>query len=167
MFIIFAVCLAMCMTMVIQTSRAIHSRVVYHLPLYTRLRLSAPSQHLLKEYYALPEDHRPDVDMHAMLQALDTKHQDKSVNGHFVRWGGESTYFTWDCNLSWQQRDECEYRDYHNMHKEMAGIQKDLKDREHTLAMARAEHELGQVEEFTERLRSERELIQEVTKELT
>lgn len=130
--------------------------------------MSLAGKQLLKEYDALPAEHRPDIDLKAIVEALDIKYPDISkLNYHFAA----------DFNLdrvSWTRhesrlhdRNRCPYSEYMNLHNEIQGIQKELAAREHKLKLAGVQHSLDELSVVTQRLREERQIIASVTRELT
>lgn len=134
--------------------------------------LSAPSKQILQEYRALPEQNRPVPNIYNILTALDTKHRDATA--HFMRSrysyakSKEIHSFTWDCGCyDYRGREACGHTEYKNIHNGIKEVTEKLATQKRQIELARVEGGLQDAKELTERLRDERNLIHEVTQELT
>lgn len=127
----------------------------------TEVKLSAPSRNLIREYDQLPDDIKPYPDLTNMLVALDIKHGITAANYHFVI--GNYSYFSWDTRCD---HKNCAFSVYHSIHSEIKNLIKARKEQEHVLAVANVQHDLDEVNLLTARLREERILTNDVTKEL-
>lgn len=126
--------------------------------------MSNAAKRLVKEFNALPSASRPLFDMEELVKALDIKHGDiEKIDNHFYDYPHD---FTWKC-MCRQHNRACRYPDYQNLHLEIEGIGKALAEQEHALKVAGVQASLDQIQELTQTLRQERELIESVTKELT
>lgn len=141
----------------------ISSRRKYALPRKTFTNFSQPAQRLLKEYHALPIENRPYANLKSILAAMDVKHGVETVNEHYRtdRYNDERS-FTWVCRCY----RVCDY-EYRQIHTALSEIEQALVDREHAMAVAAVEGGLDAIEQFTKDLRAERDLIHDVTKELS
>lgn len=154
-----------------EVTRSITTRKRYGITLRQMRELSGPSRRLMKEYYILDDKHKPHGDLYPMLTALDTKYRDENITSHFRSYGYEGeSYFTWNCHhmTGATGNKNCPLMpEYRNLHVEIDAIKKAARAQENALEISKHEHELGAVEDFTQRLRDERKLIDDVTKELT
>jgi hypothetical protein len=134
-------------------------------------------------YEKLPHEHRPSYDIMAALRALDTKYGKEEVNEHFCRldpysftrvrdWKCECVYdaYRGEYNNGAHCRFSPEYMAMVNGISDIAAAlgrrEQAIKDREHEMVLAGMENDLRSVEEITKALRSERDLIDNVTKEI-
>ena len=128
--------------------------------------LSSAARQLLVEYRKMPADLRPNVDMFDIVAALDIKYGVGHVTRHFsetVYNGG--TVFSWNCRT---HAGPCSrYPEYVNIKNEMDALRQAKADQEHALKMSGAAHGLAEAQNMIDWLRQERELVNEVTKELT
>lgn len=124
---------------------------------------SNPSIRIIEEYRKLPAENRPYGNIVHMLDALDTKYGVEAVDSHFDKSYHDHYVFSWSCPCY----RECVYYEYHDIHKALTEIKAAIAEREHATQMASLSGGLSMVEEFTERLRQERDLITDVTKEIS
>jgi hypothetical protein len=147
----------------------LQSKKTYALSKKEVKKFSWASKQLIQEYNALPDGNRPLGDITYPLSALDTKYGGaEKVTKHFAktRNGYEHSYtdYRWhNCNC----RYDCKMKDYKEMHDGIAGIKSALATQEHAMLMAGVESGLSEAASIAERLRQERELIEDTTKELT
>jgi hypothetical protein len=146
-------------------------RSQYGIGLMTHQSLSWPARQILSEYRALPEDNRPYANILEVVTALDTKYGKDNANSHFRVSGYESSHPSWHCTCNNRRytssaHTPCKFKDYKDIHLVFVEIQTAITEREHKLALQRVEGGLDAAKELTARLRAERDLIKDVTKEL-
>lgn len=148
-------------------------------------KFSSASATIIKAYNDLPEEHRPAYDIKAGLRALDTKHGLETVTAHFVHRSRYSHYddlaFSWSCSCIWNefdyeytQHEEClHFPEYKALYDSIDDIGDSLRAREqailareHQMVLAGIESDLRSIDEITQALRNERDLIDNVTKEI-
>lgn len=146
-------------------------------------RLSAPAKSVMKSWDELSDDNRPDEDILSMLKALDLKYGITTVNNHFrvsemgnysyERDGGRYPSLFDTYKFSWKSLDGCDhgkrcrFSEYKALADSINGVVKAAKEQAHALEISGVQHNLDAVARVTERMRSEREIIESVTKELT
>lgn len=119
---------------------------------------SDPARAIIRRYDELPAEHKLDINIKAVLRAMDIKHGVSLVNEHF-----NSRYY----QLDWHSCEHKGFKEYRDMAREIEYIQYALAERERQLAISEVQHDLDQIKVVTAALRQERQLIQQVTKELT
>jgi|SRR6478735_3282333 len=133
----------------------------------TTRALSDPAKRIKKQYDELPSANQPYSNILYILKALDTKHEVDAVNSHFSEryrrsYDKVQYRFNWNCGCYRQ----CTYNDYKELNKALSDIQDALDQQRRALEVAGVSDGLSQAESLTEHLRRERDLINEVTKEL-
>lgn len=123
------------------------------------------SKELVKEYYNIPEHNRPYANIKAVVKALDTKYDVAEVNSHFRRRGYKNSYPAWDCGC--YSTDRCRFGDYKTLRVSFKSIVDALADQQYQLALSAVEDGLNEAGTLMDRLREEKNLITQVTKELT
>lgn len=130
-------------------------------------KFSWPSYQIMKKYNELPDDHRPFADLKEILVAIDTKHGIGIVNSHFTA-AYSSSIRTWNCGTYGTGKCiQCVYNEYHQIRGAISEVEAALKMREKTLAMSKVRHGLDSIGQLTADLRRERDLINQVTRELS
>lgn len=135
------------------------------------IALSWPAQQIVEDYAKVPAANRPYANIEYLLSALDIKHGRRAVNNHFAERcygrGGSGTYlkFSWKCGC--YQHRPCTFPEYKDLYKGIILIQESLAKQAHAMKISGVADGLTAVEDLTERLRQENELINTVTKELT
>lgn len=133
--------------------------------------LSRPSKNLLEEYHALPDENRPVPNLHHALVALDTKFPNATNHYRASAYGyknGKRVYYhSWTCQCDSYYRDDCDMKDYVDIHNGIRTVRKNLAEQAHLLELHRVSGGLETAKSLAERLREEGELIETVTKELT
>lgn len=128
------------------------------------LRRSWPAKQIIKDFNSLPPEHRPDMDVEAIVESLDKKYGVHEVNSHHEVFSGYDYEYTWRVC---RRGEVCMFPEYYDIYDAIQGVKRDLKDREHKLMLNSISHDLENVAELTRRLRQEREIISEVTKQVT
>lgn len=125
--------------------------------------LSSPAGELYREYMALPESSRPFDDIIPILKALDENtgpapNPDRRY--HFVRWDK----FVWNdgCNHRY-----CDFRGYYDLHVQIEKVAKALEEKERAMVLAKNQGRMLELETLIESLRTEAEIQNEVTKEIS
>ena len=128
---------------------------------------SWPAKQILKAYHALPAGNRPAGDISAMLTALDTEHEVKTVNEHFEnryhRYDDKALY-TWNCRC--YRPGICTYKEYHEINDAIEEISKALAKQQKAMIVAGISGDLGEAKALAARLKEEREIIDSVTEGL-
>lgn len=141
--------------------------------------LSWPSEQILKEYEALPEESQTYGDIEDTLRALDTKHDRNLLNSHFYLGPDEfhdaNGWTTWGGGNSWignlegvsvdpvtgedrrHQHHGCIGSEHYALHVAIEEIRKAIKAKEKAIELAGVEHELGHVPTLLEALQREAE----------
>lgn len=148
-----------------------------------RKGLSAPAKSVMKSWDELSDDNRPDEDILSMLRALDIKYGVTAVNNHFrvsdignysyEHDGGRYTSLFENYKFSWKSLDgcdhgkRCKFPEYKALADSINGVVKAAKEQAHALEISGVQHNLDAITRVTERMRSEREIIESVTKELS
>lgn len=162
----FIMLVAAIITLSIVTPVEISRRKTYGLGRKERKSLSRPSLMLVKEYRALPLNNRPYENILNIVKALDVKYGIKEVTSHFSRSGYEGgSVHTWNCRC--YRAEVCPHKEYLYLHGGISKIAEAIADQQHALEVAGVEDGLSEVEELTNRLREEHEIIQQVTSALT
>src|SRR6478735_7285473 len=156
----------------------IASPIVVHRKLfsYNGQYLSRPARDTLRLYRSLPADNRvvSEWEIKSSLAALDTKanNNHKQIEKHFSRMGWETSKYTFPqptdkcSHLERKYSGSCFYHGYTDMYREMKLVQQSLSEREREIALNRVSSALNDVSAITARFRQERELIDDVTKEI-
>lgn len=113
------------------------------------------SNQIRQEFYAIPADHRPSVDLDAILHALDTKHEIENVNRHFMYPNGTFKGVSWTNHPNCSSTLRCPFNEYTKIHDQMAILMSAYREREHALAIAEQEHGFRQLEDLTRALDNE------------
>lgn len=127
------------------------------------LRRSWPAKQIIKDFNSLPPEHRPDMDVEAIVESLDKKYGARRVDSHFEVFNGYNYEYTW---RACRRGEDGMFPEYYDIYDAIQGVKRDLKDREHQLMLNSISHDLENVAELTRRLRQEREIISEVTKQV-
>lgn len=127
------------------------------------LPLSWPSRQILALHNTIPSENLPYGNIYNMLLALDAKHAGWAITEHFSRRSYDGRVY----NMNRCPSTRCEFVEYHFLYNELTSIQEALAEQAHKLKIAGLAGTLTEVEEFTQRLREERDLINSVTKQLT
>lgn len=133
---------------------------------------SWPANQLLKLFREVPTANRPygEENFATVLKALDVRHGGKdTVNQHFMEYSSNS----WQCCWAMRYKDYegyeesvCSMSEYHDLKDELEGIQIALAEQAHALELAGVQNGLNMLEDLTSRLREERQIIEDTTKEL-
>jgi len=124
---------------------------------------------LVKEYNALPDNHRPYANIKTIVKALDTKYGVDKVNNHFTTERYDSNKRRRVNVPSWEHRGcypDCSLPEYKDIHESFIQIEKALAEQQYKFAVAGVSDALHAAADLTTRLREERDLIRQVTKEL-
>lgn len=128
------------------------------------LRRSWPAKQIIKEFRSLPPENRPDMDVEAIVESLDKKYGVREVNSHHKVFNGYNYEYTWRVC---RRGEVIMLPEYYDIYDAIQGVKRDLKDREHKLMLNSIRYDLEKVAELTRMLRQEREIISEVTKQVT
>lgn len=139
-------------------------------PLITKVPRSWPAGQICVEFYALPPNHRPSIDVDAVVNALDTKYGIEDVNAHFKgnvitadrRW---TTAFTWNHNTC-NSNPVCPFADYTRLHEQIELVTVAYKKQQHALAVAEQQHGFEQMREMLDGLRDEAQSLDESTADI-
>lgn len=148
-----------------------------------RKGLSAASRSIMKHWDELPKDSRPDEDILSMLKALDIKYGVNEVNNHFrISDVGDYSYernghlypslfqdyvFSWKSHDGCKHQTACKFPEYKPLATSIHQVNEAAKAQARALQVAGVQHNIDAVARLTDRMRSEREIIESVTKELT
>lgn len=149
--------------------------------------LSKVARQLLTEYMKLPLESRPWDDITPMLRGLDaaTAHDTQGRMDHYdenaymrnfyTRRGdsGFGPYELYPVHFRWEPskqqscgRGSCEFHAYKNLHDELVKLKEELRLKERALAKQVNAHHIDAAKELEAALRGERQLQNEVRKEL-
>lgn len=152
-----------------------------------RASFSWAAAQVMDAFESLPEAHRPSMNVEAAVRALDTKHGVDSLNAHFRVWNSWSHYSSpsFECSCVYDPHDdgrsgdraladEClRYPEFAQLIQSVKDIKDALQrqedaiaDREHQMVLAGIESDLNSISIITAALRAERDLINDVTKEI-
>lgn len=134
--------------------------------------ISWVGREVIKGFNSLPENHKPYGNIKAIVTALDTKYTIDKVNNHFKekyydRGSGYGEYKyrdSWECSC--YKHKPCAYPEYRNFIRSFIEIKEAVANQQYRLAVAGQSDALNEAEALTVRLREEKELIDQVTKEL-
>lgn len=147
-------------------------------PKKPKVKLSFPAAQIIQAFNALPKAHRPAYNIDELVQALDIKHDRVSMDYHFSDFSyGYTSGSRWDvfggthqssnCRRIQSNGGSCPGQEYIDLYLALIDISVAVKKQEHALKMSEVAHELESVSELTAALRLEKEIINDVTKELT
>lgn len=129
--------------------------------------LSEPSQQLLEEYNQLPEAHKFG-DLTDILHALDVKNSlvGQDWVSHFHTQPGVLR-FSWDCWDSQNYRPgDCKFKDYRDLHTQIAKIQKLVSEQEHLLAVSGVQTDLDRMSHIVAGMESEARILESVNRQI-
>jgi len=138
-----------------------YNRWQYGISFKKVLSLSKPSKRLLGEYNDLPKDSRPVSNIYPILTAMDINFP--NAEAHFRQRYSYDNEFSWNCGCY----RECSVGEWKSMHDHVDGIKVGLAEREHQFKLSRVSHRMDAAKDLTAQLRDERNLITDVTRELT
>lgn len=161
--LVFAVVVAACVFMLYIAARPRYSPST--ITVTPKKQRSWAARQLMTEFNALPEDHRPSIDINAVVDALDTKHTVSVANSHFKTAYGysESSQPSWDHHGC---RAPCPLDDYLALHRHMKAVTNAYQNRERALEVAAQQHGFEQMKQLIDSLVSETTLLDENTADI-
>lgn len=146
----------------------------------TSVGLSEAGKRIMDLYMSLPVESRPNIGLRSTLKSLDEKFEKNNVNVHFTKvthsyMGDKSEEFNWHhhgqvefgCPNNYGR--DCQYDTYITLYNEINGIKKAVDQRNRVMRQVEFDQRglhPEDIQMITERLRAERDLIKEVTKEI-
>lgn len=146
---------------------------------------SEPGRRIVEKSKSLPIELQGD-DVAGMVKALDIKYGIEAVNNHFrisdyapagaIAYdvhgkefpGLFKTYvFSWQGTNTCKHLKMCKFPEYRKMAVAIEQVEIAKKEQDRALEVAGVQHDLDAIESWTNRLREEREIMNEITKELS
>lgn len=132
------------------------SKSLYGVSVKDSYFLSNPARKVLAAYNSLPLANRPDGDMLAILQALDTKYLIDTVNDHHY-------HIDFRCLC----RDEsCPMPEYNSLRDSIEDIAEAVREQESALRAAAVANQLDMAKQVVEQMKQEKQIINDVTHQL-
>lgn len=124
-------------------------------------KLSWPAKEILSRHCKLPAEHQGEG-LLPVLKAIEVKYGGrKKIDTAFTTWGWDYSY------KSWSTAEAEKMTEFQNLRMEINGIHSDLHRQKREMDIYSSKHGVEQAQDILEQFRRERELINEVTKELT
>lgn len=140
--------------------------------------VSWAGRQIVNAYRSIPETNQPGYDIVDVVKALDIKHDSGEMDRHFTS-GYSYRPYDWSCacvrmlesSVYARARrgvimDGCLGKEYRDLYNDIAALKKSLDEQERALRVTGVAGSLEDAKSLTERLRQERELVDQVTKEL-
>lgn len=163
------------LNLVMQRRKLAQARKPKALPKDELKGVSWAGRQIVKAYQSIPEANQPGYDIVDVVKALDVKYDKALADAHFVDNLG---YANWTCFCRRVERRmyaptrfspttrKCEFEEYRALYNDIQSLKASLDAQEHALKVAGVAGSLENAKSLTERLRQERELVEQVTKEL-